>query len=156
MDIWQVILGAIDLTAVAGLVVALFTLRETKRKAGAEAGKAEAQAKGIEVANFESLLGLLNKQIESYQRTLDARDAKLAEKDAEVAKYMTRLQALYDDMCVHKGCKLRKPHQGQGGVWYEAHKGEESLGGDYLSVETLLRQWRAKAKEDDGDGDDKQ
>ncbi len=152
MDWTQIAVALIGLLAGGGLM-RLATLGSTRRKAEAEAGKAGAEAKGIEVENFEAMLNLLNKQIENYQHTLDARDAKIAEKDAEIAKYMTRLQALYDDMCVHKGCKLRKPHQGQGGVWYETHKDEENLGGDYLSVETLLRQWRAKSKDMDNGND---
>lgn len=139
IDWTPIITSAISLVAGGG-AMKLFTLNSSKRKAKAE-------AKSVEVENFQSVIHTLNDQLDKCNATIKEKDAALAVKEAEKSKYLMRLQSLYDDMCIHKGCKLRKPHQGMGGAWYEAHADDPNLGCDYFSVETLLRNWRKAQKE---------
>lgn len=146
IDWTPIITSAISLVAGGG-AMKLFTLNSSKRKAKAE-------AKSVEVENFQSVIRTLNDQLDRCNLTIKEKDAALVDKEAEKSKYLMRLQSLYDDMCIHKGCKLRKPHQGMGGAWYEAHADDPNLGCDFLSVETLLRQWRKRKKEEESTNND--
>lgn len=160
MDWTQIVVALIGLLAGGGLM-RLATLGSTRRKANAQAKGEELKNKDAAVAALEHAITALNSSMESLQSQVDRlmtadkekdetiarKDAEIAEAEAAKAKYLMRLQALYDDMCVHKGCKLRKPHQGMGGAWYESHSDDPNLGSDFLSVETLLRRFR---KEEQG------
>lgn len=142
------------ITIVAGLVAGgavttLFTLGSSRRKAKAEAKGSEIDNSQELVVYFKSAMGVLNEQLDRLNVTIKEKDALIERKEAEKSHYLMRLQSLYDDMCVHKGCKVRLPHQGMGGEWYESHKNDPNLGCDFLSIETLLKQWREKNKDKD-------
>ena len=128
------------ITAVAGLitgggVMALLTIRATRKKADAEASDAA-------VEPLKRAIDILNNQYQTAIETVKAKEECILAQQEKIQMLTNRLIALYDDMCVHKGCKLRKPHQGQGQRWYEEHSDDASLGCDFMSVETLLKRWR--------------
>lgn len=140
------------ITAIAGLVagggiVGIFTLKASRRKADAEASDAA-------VEPLKRAIDILNQQYQTAIETVKAKETCILEQQEKIQMLTNRLIALYDDMCVHKGCKLRKPHQGQGQRWYEDHSDDASLGCDFLSVETLLRKWRQSNSDSDGGSDD--
>ena len=136
IDWTQILLSLIGFVAGGG-IVGLVTLKANRRKANAEADNAA-------VEPLKNAIDILNRQLADANVTIAQKDAKIEEKDARIILLSNRLTALYDDMCVHKGCKLRKPHQGQGAKWYEDHADDPSLGCDYLSVEWLLKGWRKR------------
>lgn len=145
-EILKEILTVVASLVAGGTLTTIFTLGSAKRKAKAEAQRGEIDNSQEIVAYFEAAMRVLNEQMDRLNATIKEKDALLERKEAEKSHYLMRLQSLYDDMCVHKGCKVRLPHQGMGGSWYEAHKGDPNLGCDFLSIETLLRQWREKNK----------
>lgn len=143
---WTIIITSIISLITGGGIIGLFTIGSTKRKASAEAKGAELKNDKTVVESLEHTIDTLQEQIDRLMASNAAKDVIIEEKSQVISKYVTRLQSLYDDMCIHKGCKLRKPHQGMGGAWYETHADDPNLGCDFLSVETLLRNWRKAQK----------
>lgn len=137
MSILEFILAFISCSELIGLIVCLSTLRSTKRKANAEADSAM-------IEPLKNTIDILNQQIldgNSRRSEIEQDNDRL---HAENSTLKLRLVSLYDDMCIHKGCKLRKPHEGQGQLWYDKHADDPSLGCDYLSVETLLKEYKKR------------
>lgn len=150
MDWTAIITGILTFIAGGGLV-AIFTLPAIRKKANAEADNAV-------IEPLKQAINILNEQLKTANATIEEKNRIIEQKTQHEFVLANKLTALYDDMCVHKGCKLRKPHQGQGQRWYEDHADDPSLGCDYLSVEWLLKQWRARnsAAEDEQDKSAKQ
>lgn len=150
MDWTAIITGILTFIAGGGLV-AIFTLPAIRKKANAEADNAV-------IEPLKQSINILNEQLKNANATIEEKNSIIEQKTQHELVLSNKLTALFDDMCVHKGCKLRKPHQGQGQRWYEDHKDDPSLGCDYLSVEWLLKQWRARnaASEDEYDKSTKQ
>lgn len=150
MDWTAIITGILTFIAGGGLV-AIFTLPAIRKKANAEADNAV-------IEPLKQAINILNDQLKNANATIEEKNRIIEQKTQHEFVLANKLTALYDDMCVHKGCKLRKPHQGQGQRWYEDHADDPSLGCDYLSVEWLLKQWRARngAAEDEQDKSTKQ
>lgn len=140
MDWTAIITGVLTFIAGGGLV-AIFTLPAIRKKANAEADNAV-------IEPLKQAISILNEQLKTANDTIAEKNRIIDEKTQHELTLSTKLTALYDDMCVHKGCKLRKPHQGQGQRWYEDHADDPSLGCDYLSVEWLLKQWRKRNSEE--------
>lgn len=129
------ILGAVDLLRL------LFVKEERKKK--------DVENVTAEVAVAQHANELLSKQLDNAHETIKSRDETIRHKDEIIEAKNRRIDeltsiitALFDDMCVHKGCRLRKPHQGQGAMWYEEFKKDPTLGADYDSVETLMKRNR--------------
>lgn len=150
MDWTAIITGILTFIAGGGLV-AIFTLPAIRKKANAEADNAV-------IEPLKQAINILNEQLKNANATIEEKNSIIEQKTQHELVLSNKLTALFDDMCVHKGCKLRKPHQGQGQRWYEDHKDDPSLGCDYLSIEWLLKQWRARnaASEDEHDKSAKQ
>ena len=145
MDWTQIIVAVFGLLGVIDLGRLIF-FKSSKRKATAEAVNVEQQNDSTAVETLKSAMELLQAQLDYAQGQVAAKEEVIQIKDQRIITLESQIQALFDDMCVHKGCKLRKPHQGQGRKWYEMYRDDPSLGCDYLSVEWLLKQWRAKSK----------
>jgi len=136
MDWTAIITGILTFVAGGGLV-AIFTLPAIRKKANAEADNAV-------IEPLKQAISILNEQLKTANATIDEKNRIIEQKAQHELVLSNKLTALFDDMCIHKGCKLRKPHQGQGQRWYEDHADDPSLGCDFLSVETLLKQWRKR------------
>lgn len=139
MDWITIITGLLTFIAGGGLV-AIFTLPAIRRKANAEADNAV-------IEPLKQAISILNEQLRTANENIAEKNCIIEQKTQHEFVLSNKLTALYDDMCVHKGCKLRKPHQGQGQRWYDDHKDDPSLGCDYLSVEWLLKLWRKRNEE---------
>lgn len=129
------ILGAIDLLRL------LFVKEERKKK--------DVENATAEVAVAQHANELLAKQLENAHETILRLQAENARKDEiieaknkVIAKLHAIIMALFDDMCVHKGCRIRKPHPGKGEAWYEKYRDDPTLGADYDSIETLMKRNR--------------
>ena len=147
LDIFGII-GSIDL-------IRLIFIKEDKQQKAAEAKKALAEAKDKELEIVRHANELLSKQLERSHETIQERDKTIAAKDSiieaknqDIAKLRATVTSLFDVMCVHKGCRLRKPHQGRGSQWYEQFCEDPALGCDYLSIDTLLKQERKERLEE--------
>lgn len=122
-----------------GGIMAIINWRSSKRKAAAEASQSEAQS-------TDTAVGALNKAIDTLQEERD-HDRSIIDKLTKEREALTkdkidlinRLGALKVCMCVHLGCILRKPTQGQADKWIEDHSGEELYGADYTPVNILFR-----------------
>lgn len=145
MDWTQIIVALIAAVfggALSAFIIKMATLQSTKKKANAEADDAA-------VEPLKKAIDILNNQLADANAKIEQKDAIIASLMTEKTNLTARLAALYDDMCVHKGCKLRKPHQGQGQKWYDSHADDPSFGCDFMSVEWLLKLWRKNNSEAD-------
>ncbi len=149
------ILAAIDLTR-------FMFPRLFRREKEAEIKGKEAESESIAVETLKKANEALSEQLRVAHETIrdyESRNRMLSDENGNLKATCT---ALFDDMCVHKGCKFRKPHQGQGSKWYEKYREDPALGADYDSIDTLIRKERLarlKAMKDleegASDGDDK-
>ena len=147
-------LAAIDLTRL--IFPKLF-----RREKEAEIKGKERESESVEVETLKKAIETLSEQLRAAHEAIkdyEARNRALSDENGNLKATCT---ALFDDMCVHKGCKFRKPHQGQGSKWYEKYKEDPALGADYDSIDTLIRKERLarlKAMKDleegAGDGND--
>lgn len=152
---WAEIITAIAALLGGDALLRVIFLKASRRKADAEAVGQEKQNEGAAVETLKNAMEILQAQLDYANGSVAAKEEIIQALTQQKSEMSARMQALYDDMCVHKGCKLRKPHQGQGQRWYEQHADDPSLGCDYLSVEWMLKQWRARNKETDPeDGND--
>ena len=129
------ILAAIDLSR-------LIFPRLFKREKEAEIKGKEKESESVEVETLKKAIETLSEQLRAAHETIrdyESRNRSLSDENGDLKATCT---ALFDDMCVHKGCKFRKPHQGQGSKWYEKYKEDPALGADYDSIDTLIRKER--------------
>lgn len=159
MDWTTLIVSLLTFIAGGGLVTP-FCIRAARRRAQAEAAKAKAEADkekadadNAAIAPLKQAIDILADQLKTANETIALKNEIIEQKTQHEFVLANKLTALYDDMCVHKGCKIRKPHQGQGQRWYEDHADDPSLGCDYLSIEWLLKQWRKRNTSDDSADD---
>ena len=106
MDWTAIITGILTFIAGGGLV-AIFTLPAIRKKANAEADNAV-------IEPLKQAINILNEQLNNANATIEEKNSIIEQKTQHELTLSTKMTALYHDMCVHKGCKLRKPHQGQG------------------------------------------
>lgn len=143
MDWTQIALAVIGLIGAVDLVRLLFVKEERKGK--------QVETKDKEIETLRKTNDLLESQVERNHETI----MKLTEENnslhGEKADLLATQACLFDDMCIHKGCRLRKPHPGQGMTWYNVYREDPALGADYLSIDTLMKQERAARNTKDED-----
>lgn len=154
------------IVAVAGILAAIDLSRLIfpklfRREKEAEIKGKEKESESVEVETLKKAIETLSEQLRAAHEAIkdyEGRNRTLSDENGNLKATCT---ALFDDMCVHKACKFRKPHQGQGSKWYEKYKEDPALGADYDSIDTLIRKERLarlKAMKDleegAGDGDD--
>ena len=107
-------------------------------------GKTEKSNKELETAREANKL--LSEQLERSHETIKELTEENNGLHDDKAALLETQACLFDDMCVHKGCRLRKPHPGQGRTWYNNYRQDPALGADFLSIDTLMKQERAARK----------
>ena len=145
------ILAAIDLTTL--IFPKLF-----RREKEAEIKGKERESESVEVETLKKAIETLSEQLKVAHATINDYESRNRTLSDENGNLKATCTALFDDMCVHKACKFRKPHQGQGSKWYEKYKEDPALGADYDSIDTLIRKERLArlkaVKEIEGGTDD--
>lgn len=134
MDWTQIIVAIVGIVTLEG-ILKLILIKVTKK------GK-EIENVAAEVAAANAANNLMAEQLNRSHETIKALNEQLEAKNDQIARLTATVTALFDDMCVHKGCRLRKPHQGQGALWYEKYREDPALGADYASIDTLIKQER--------------
>ena len=152
MDWTQILVAVVGIVTLEGIVQFFFIKVRRKHE----------QIKNVDsqVAVAQHANELLSKQLDNCHETAK----NLMDENTDLHEQNASLRAaqacLFDDMCVHKGCRIRKPHQGQGKLWYEQYREDPNLGADYHSIDTLIKMDRARrlkiekeAEEGDGHGE---
>ena len=142
MQILMPLAGAVG----GGGIVELFHLRANKRKANAEATKAEAEAGDTRIDAMSKLVDQMQEQEDKYIDLINSKDARIEEvlhNNIALKSEATSAELL---MCVNLGCPLRKPVQGQGKKWYEAHSDSPDIGANYTPINVLLKMYGDKKK----------
>ena len=141
MDWTQIIVTVLGVITFADIIRLLFFKEEKKDR--------QVETKDKEVETLRKANDLLEQQAERSHETI----MKLTDENntlhTEKAELLATQACLFDDMCIHKGCRLRKPHPGQGMKWYNAYREDPALGADYLSIDTLMKQDRASRNSSD-------
>lgn len=139
MDWTQILIAICGMVSLADLLRVIFFRKEDKHDK-------QAETKDKEIETLRKTNDLLEQQVERSHETI----MKLTEENNalhdEKADLLATQACLFDDMCIHKGCRLRKPHPGQGMKWYKKYREDPALGADYLSIDTLMKQDRAGRK----------
>lgn len=129
-----------------GGIVELLHWRSNKRKAAAEATKAEAEAGDTRIDAMSKLVDQMQEQEDKYIEQLNNKDARIEEvlqQNIAIRSEATSAELL---MCVNLGCPLRKPVQGQGKKWYEAHSDSPDIGANYTPINVLLKMYGDRKK----------
>lgn len=129
-----------------GGIVELLHWRSNKRKAAAEATKAEAEAGDTRIDAMSKLVDQMQEQEDKYIEQLNNKDARIEEvlqNNIALKSEATSAELL---MCVNLGCPLRKPVQGQGKKWYEAHSDSPDIGANYTPINVLLKMYGDRKK----------
>lgn len=134
MDWLQLALAVVGIVTLEG-IVQFFFIKVRKQKQVVE--NVDSQVSVAQHAN-----DLLSKQLERSHETINNLNTENSALHTEIGALKATQACLFDDMCVHKGCRLRKPHQGQGALWYENYRNDPSLGADYDSIDTLIKKER--------------
>ena len=129
-----------------GGIVELLHWRSNKRKAAAEATKAEAEAGDTRIDAMSKLVDQMQEQEDKYINLINSKDARIEEvlqNNIALKSEATSAELL---MCVNLGCPLRKPVQGQGKKWYEAHSDSPDIGANYTPINVLLKMYGDRKK----------
>ncbi len=142
MQIFMPLAGAVG----GGGIVELLHWRSNKRKANAEATKAEAEAGDTRIDAMSKLVDQMQEQEDKYINLINSKDARIEEvlqNNIALKSEATSAELL---MCVNLGCPLRKPVQGQGKKWYEAHSDSPDIGANYTPLNVLLKMYGDRKK----------
>ena len=135
MEFKDIILAILGTITAADIIKVFFIPQEKKAK--------KVENKDAEIATLRHTNEILQQQIDRDAVAIEKKDQTIAQLNAEIAELKATQSSLFDDMCIHKGCRLRKPHQGKGALWYEKYREDPALGADYESIDTLLKKDRA-------------
>ena len=142
MHIMMPLAGAVG----GGGIVEILHWRSNKRKAAAEATKAEAEAGDTRIDAMSKLVDQMQEQEDKYIGLINDKDARIEEvlqQNIAIRSEATSAELL---MCVNLGCPLRKPVQGQGKKWYEAHSDSPDIGANYTPINVLLKMYGDRKK----------
>ena len=142
MQIMMPLAGAVG----GGGIVELLHWRSNKRKAAAEATKAEAEAGDTRIDAMSKLVDQMQEQEDKYIGLINDKDARIEsvlQDNIALKSEATSAELL---MCVNLGCPLRKPVQGQGKKWYEAHSDSPDIGANYTPINVLLKMYGDRKK----------
>ena len=142
MQIMMPLAGAVG----GGGIVELLHWRSNKRKAAAEATKAEAEAGDTRIDAMSKLVDQMQEQEDKYIALINDKDARIEsvlQDNIALKSEATSAELL---MCVNLGCPLRKPVQGQGKKWYEAHSDSPDIGANYTPINVLLKMYGDRKK----------
>jgi len=142
MQILMPLAGAVG----GGGIVEILHWRSNKRKAAAEATKAEAEAGDTRIDAMSKLVDQMQEQEDKYIALINDKDARIEsvlQDNIALKSEATSAELL---MCVNLGCPLRKPVQGQGKKWYEAHSDSPDIGANYTPINVLLKMYGDRKK----------
>lgn len=129
-----------------GGIVELFHWRSNKRKAAAEATKAEAEAGDTRIDAMSKLVDQMQEQEDKYINLINDKDARIEAVLRDNIALKSEATSAELLMCVNLGCPLRKPVQGQGKKWYEAHSDSPDIGANYTPINVLLKMYGDRKK----------
>ena len=129
-----------------GGIVEILHWRSNRRKAAAEATKAEAEAGDTRIDAMSKLVDQMQEQEDKYIALINDKDARIEsvlQDNIALKSEATSAELL---MCVNLGCPLRKPVQGQGKKWYEAHSDSPDIGANHTPINVLLKMYGDRKK----------
>ena len=132
----DIILAIIGVITLADLLKFFFIKQDRREK--------DISNKDKEIAAVQHTNDILQQQLDRSATSIEKKDGEIAKLTQERAELMATQSCLFDDMCIHKGCRLRKPHQGKGSLWYQQYKEDPTMGADYYSIDTLIKMERAE------------
>lgn len=127
-----------------GGIVELLHWRSNKRKAAAEATKAEAEAGDTRIDAMSKLVDQMQEQEDKYINLINSKDEKIEELLRKITALTGEATSAELMMCVNLGCYLRRPAQGQGKMWYDTHSGSADMGANYIPLNVLMKLYGEK------------
>ena len=142
MQILMPLAGAVG----GGGIVEFLHWKANKRKANAEATKAEAEAGDTRIDAMSKLVDQMQEQEDKYIGLINDKDARIEAVLRDNIALKSEATSAELLMCVNLGCPLRKPVQGQGKKWYEAHSDSPDIGANYTPINVLLKMYGDRKK----------
>lgn len=127
-----------------GGIVEILHWRSNKRKAAAEATKAEAEAGDTRIDAMSKLVDQMQEQEDKYINLINSKDEKIEELLRKITALTGEATSAELMMCVNLGCYLRRPAQGQGKMWYDTHSGSADMGANYIPLNVLMKLYGEK------------
>ena len=98
------------------------------------------------LANESSAIEGLRKAADGYQDIIEDLKKERNEARAEARQYREDREAIREaclqaetGFCVNYGCPLRDPARGTGAAWIRSHADSPDIGGNYKSLEALMK-----------------
>jgi len=154
MDWTQIVVAILGIIGALDLGRFIF-FRASRKKADAEADGAVQANDSAAVQTLKDAIAELSTMNREYAKDKRDLDDKVDELLASITRKDETIATLLTMVCKHLGCTLREPVPGQGRVWYEANKGDISLGVDYLPINQLMTRYgerKRQAKEESDAG----
>lgn len=152
MDWTQIVIAALGLVGVLDLGRLVF-FKASRKKADAEADGAVQANDSAAVQTLKDAITELSRMNAEYAADKRTLDDKLDELHSIITSKDETIATLLTMVCKHLGCTLREPVPGQGRVWYEANKGDISLGVDYLPINQLMTRYGERKRQAKEEGD---
>ena len=140
MQILMPLAGAVG----GGGIVEILHWRSNRRKAAAEATKAEAEAGDTRIDAMSKLVDQMQEQEDKYINLINSKDEKIEELLRKITALTGEATSAELMMCVNLGCYLRRPAQGQGKMWYDTHSGSADMGANYIPLNVLMKLYGEK------------
>lgn len=121
-----------------GGLTALFTLKFSRRKAGADADNAAITALDKAITTMTGIDNGKDDEIASLKTENSTLRAQIGDLQKQIADKRCECTTKGYYMCVHQGCVLRRPSLGRGKAYFAEHGQEVDFGADFHSVEELL------------------
>lgn len=129
-----------------GGLTALFTLKFSRKKAGAEADNAAITALNNAITTMTDIDNGKDAEISSLKSENTTLRAQIGDLQTQLADKRCACTTKGYYMCVHQGCVLRRPSLGRGRAYFKEHCDEMDFGADFYTVEELLDEYRENAK----------
>ena len=129
-----------------GGLTALFTLKFSRKKAGADADNAAITALNNAITTMTGIDNGKDDEIASLKTENSTLRAQIGDLQTQIADKRCECTTKGYYMCVHQGCVLRRPSLGRGKAYFAEHGQEVDFGADFYTVEELLDEYKENAK----------
>lgn len=96
------------------------------------------EVKRSEIDNLQQIIEVQSTKIDQLTAEIESLKIEIETLRTEKRNYEERTYWAENLVCLHKGCRLRKPDLGAGYDWWAAHHDDGNLDCDTLTVEELL------------------
>lgn len=136
-------------SGIGGALMWLWNYRNNKRIADAEASKAEYDTTTTMLTNMQLSIDSMKEALDiakadrdAYHELASSLQNQLNDALMKIDELLRRNEAAEALICIHKGCRVRKPELGMAGKYYEYNSADGDLECDNMSIEDIIAEGR--------------